>query len=112
MFSRNYTAKQLNRGEGMTFHPVTGEQLLHLTFHSHGKMWSRLRRILPTGGWQEIEYRCELITHIAGTKKAYFPGDEYPTHWQFDPFTGARLNGFHSTLPNLDYLPQRGEHDG
>lgn len=103
-FIRSYTARELNSAEGMRFHPVSGEELAHLLFHSHGKIWSRLGRILPTGGWQEIECRREYIPHITGTKKAYLPGDDYPPHWEFDPFTGDRMNGFYSTLPNLDYF--------
>lgn len=110
-FVRAYTARQLNRGEGMTFHPISGERLSCLKFCTHGQWWRRSIP-LPQMGWQEIQYRREYLPCINGGKKNYATGEAYPSHWKFDPFTGEHLR-FGSgeqtmtiqdhVLPNLDY---------
>lgn len=116
-FARSYTAKQLNRGEGMTFHPISGERLSNLEFSMHGQRWSRCIPLLSTG-WGEREYRYEHLRCIAGGKKCFEEGEAYPSHWNFDPFTGKVLlqqksNGVqtireNSYISNLDwgYVPE------
>src|SRR3989338_1021075 len=109
-FTRVYTAKQLNRAEGMTFHPLSGELLSTLEFSDSGCVWCRSIFVLRTG-WENQEPPREYLKCITGGKKLYAVGDPYPRHWRFDPFTGERLRFGsgeqamvqHSSLPNLDY---------
>lgn len=110
-FVRAYTARQLNRAEGMTFHPLSGERLSTLEFADSGSVWCRFIFTLRTG-WETSEPRREYYKCITGGKKLYAIGDLYPSHWRFDPFTGERLRFeskdtsrevLCSSVPNLDY---------
>lgn len=103
IFARAYTAKELNRGEGMTFHPVSGERLSTLQYCTHGRWWAKSIP-LPQMGWDAIQYRHEYLPCINGGRKRYAVGEAYPSHWKFDPFTGVRLNALYSNIPNLDYV--------
>ena len=89
-FTRAYTANQLNHGEGMTFHPISGELLSTLEFADKGCVWCRYIFVLRTG-WETPEPPREYLKCITGGKKLYAVGDRYPQHWRFDPFTGGRL---------------------
>jgi hypothetical protein len=84
---RAYTARQLNRGEGMVFHPLSGEPLSELQYCTWGSCWRKNNR-LPQMGWQEIQYQSERLPCINGSKKHYVVGEVYPSHWKFDPWTG------------------------
>ena len=85
VFKRVYTAKQLNRGEEMIYHPVTGERLKHLTFLHDGVFAIVI----------EPPYAAPLVLRrlrqIGERQKLYAYGSPYPRHWQFDPWTGERL---------------------
>lgn len=83
---RVYTAKQLNRGEGMTFHPVTGERLTRLTFlHAQGVFAVVIE---PPYANPLVLKRCR---QIGERQKLYAYGSPYPRHWRFDPWTGKGL---------------------
>lgn len=92
MFRRAYTARQLNHGEGMIFHPFTGERLDTLEFTYHGKQFlRRVPGLVVAWGVEDdiLHYRpC-----IGGCgRKNYREGDSYPHRWIFDPFTGEKLS--------------------
>lgn len=90
-FQREYTAKQLNRGEAMTFHPISGFKLADLEFDVFGKRFYRSTPHPMRGSWGDWPDLCEYFLAITGGKKRYEVGEHYPSHWKFDPFTGQRL---------------------
>ena len=81
---RSYTALELDLGEGMAFHPVTGEQL------------PGDRRLLHFN-----PKTCQLYVFVSGESNNDYPrigdgtdhrsGEAYLLHWNFDPLTGQRL---------------------
>lgn len=85
VLTRVYTAKQLNRGEGMIYHPVTGDPLEDLTYLRDGLFAVVI----------EPPYAAPLILRrlrqISERQKLYPYGSPYPSHWRFDPWTGERL---------------------
>ncbi len=85
VFTRVYTAKQLNRGEGMIYHPITGDRLRHLTYLRDGVFAVVI----------EPPYAAPLVLQrlrqIGERQKLYPYGSSYPIHWRFDPWTGERL---------------------
>ena len=86
VLKRIYTAKQMNRGEGMTFHPTTGERLARLSFsRSRGTFVRVLNR--PMFGEPLVAFRRQ----IGERTKLYAYGTPYPSHWKYDPWTGEAL---------------------
>ena len=72
---RGYSAEELDRGEGMTYHPDYGLPLSlfeyddeHHQFRGHSDLLDRIG--------------CSLFCS---------KGDPYPQHWNFDPFSGALI---------------------
>lgn len=99
-FDRDYTVAQLHRGDGMLFHPYTGDRLETLIFAKKGKRFHR-RIVGPVTGWCFYE---DVTTFIplerigrCGCKCA---GDVYPLDWLFDPFTGEFLSLVQKGLSN------------
>ena len=83
---REYSVEALKRGEGMTFHPMTGNVLALL-------VWSENLQEYFHPAWYEIfPWWCGLQGKIA-LDIALPAGSPYPAHWKFDPFTGERLQG-------------------
>jgi len=82
---RVYTARQLNRGEGMTYHPMTGELLVRLTFFRSRGAFARVHAF----AWANpiVLFRRQ----ISERQKLYAYGSPYPSHWRFDPWTGKGL---------------------
>lgn len=91
-FVRHYTAKQLNRGEGMTYHPASGKQLSDLAYVKSKERFCHYIEL--TRLWFDLDDRYECIwqERIGTGRKEHFPGDPFPKHWQFDPWTGKKLN--------------------
>lgn len=87
IFKRVYTAKQLNRGEGMVFHPLTGERLSRLMYYRSRGTFARVIFIWDDSAPALVRYRRQ----IGERRKLYAYGDPYPSHWQYDPWTGERL---------------------
>jgi hypothetical protein len=86
ILKRVYTAKQMIRGEGMTFHPVTGERLKRLTFVPADGVFARV--FFPAYADPIVLRRRRQI----GERQKLYPyGSPYPSHWRFDPWTGERL---------------------
>ena len=75
----------MNRGEGMIYHPVTGERLARLVyFRSRGAYACVL-----SFWWGDhiVGYRRQ----ISERQRHYAYGSSYPSHWRFDPWTGEQL---------------------
>lgn len=91
-FVRHYTAKQLNRGEGMTYHPASGKQLSDLVYVKSKERFCHCIEL--TRLWFDFDDRYERIwqERIGTGRKEYFSGDPFPKHWRFDPWTGEKLN--------------------
>lgn len=92
VFQRSYTAKQLNRGEGMMFHPISGEALANLGFGRYGKQFYRRIPGAVYGWWTEDDTYMHLPCIGGYGRKDYQTGDRYPIQWLFDPFTGGHLS--------------------
>ncbi len=92
VFQRAYTARQLNRGEGMTFHPMSGELLQSLSFSTRGKKFFRRFPGTVFLFWEDDD-ELQFLPSIGGYgRKKYQSGDRYPRQWVFDPFTGLLLS--------------------
>lgn len=85
VLKRVYTAKQLNRGVGMVYHPVTGERLRRLTYHRSRGAFARVYEF-PLAD-SIVEFRRQ----ISERQKYYAYGSCYPRHWRFDPWTGEKV---------------------
>ena len=85
---RNYTLHELDQGQGMAFHPVTGKGLEYYRNFPHG--------------FDEEEHCFSFRTGWGGYGTLHLPrigdgkprkeGDPYLDHWTFDPFTGESLS--------------------
>jgi hypothetical protein len=83
-FDRSWAVFQLDRGDGMKVHPVTGESLKSLSFNGY-LFYIAIHR----GGWDydcEHRYR-ERISEGRDVQK----GEGFPSHWRYDPYTGQPL---------------------
>ena len=81
---RDYSAAELDEGEGMTFHPVTG-----IPFAGSGYWYSdEYREYYIRSGWAGLG---NLPQGRIGDGQLRSAGDPYPPHWLFDPFTGKKL---------------------
>lgn len=82
---RDYTAEEMDRGEGMQFHPTVGEpntELSSLDYDEGQRCY--VERLGPES----------KFTHSAiGDGQAHRKGDPYPHHWAFDPWLGDHLGG-------------------
>lgn len=91
---RDYTSEELERGEGMVFHPLTGNALSIL-------IWSENLHEFFHPAWYEIfPWWCGLQGKI-GAGRALRAGDPYPDHWKFDPYSGEKLIAWHSSTKLL-----------
>lgn len=77
---RDYSVEEMNRGEGMRFHPVEGSLLRDLFFS-----WASQCFYIFVGGFS-------LDFPVIGDGQRHAHGDPYLGHWQYDPFTGRSLN--------------------
>ncbi len=82
-FPRDYSAAELDEGVEMTYHPVTRCLLADLQF-------DRSRGVYYYDGGSAWWYYKRDLPRI-GDGHSRFAGDNYPTHWRFDPFTGDML---------------------
>lgn len=81
-----YTELDLDRGVGMTFHPVSGIPLNRLRYNS------RSRRFYSTfhyGGWS-LESDITVFDRISNGS-CWKMGDQFPEHWRFHPLSGKKL---------------------
>ena len=98
-FDRNYTAEELDRGEGMKFHPCAydqGDRYVLVPFelgmvefrdgsdHNH----CIVEYDLEHRKFRTKKEFLEQISDRADVKR----GDPYPEHWMTDPFTGEWLS--------------------
>lgn len=83
---RSYTSEEMNRGDGMEYHPENGMRLSKLIYDERYQCY--LIRTYLGFGFIHIGYRklCRI-----GDDANRKPGFLYLSHWQFDPFTGAKL---------------------
>lgn len=110
-FDRDYTVEELDRGDGMRYHPVYFDDP---TYMDHATYMSTGYRILlrgvprhPIHDFYEIEayeycpaFR-QFVLLVDGCiaqacprisqKRDVSKGDPYPDHWNYDPFSGADL---------------------
>lgn len=86
MFTRPYTSEQLARGEGMIYHPVTGEELRSLQYVDWKHAFCRL---ISAGAW-DWDPDIEPVESISNGR-AYAYGDQFPAHWNFHLQTGEEL---------------------
>lgn len=77
---RDYSAEEMDRGEGMEFHPDDGTVLGALSFSSEVGCFFCL------GYWS-----ADYLERISDGK-SHRMGAPYPQHWRFDPFTGESLD--------------------
>lgn len=92
VFKRVFTAKQLNRGEGMTFHPVTGERLSRLVYYKSRGAFALVMEL-----WLCSPFIIGFRRQIGERQKLYAYGDPYPSHWEFDPWTRESLRKVHTS---------------
>lgn len=87
-FTTPFTARQLNRGDGMQFHPVSGRALSALKYNrSRACFFTETEK--PAVLWLcDEEWECSWEERIGTGKKEHKPGDAYPSHWKFNPWTG------------------------
>lgn len=89
MFPRHYTQKQLNRGEGMLFHPVSGMFLAGLEYRKNDRrflLWSSV----PYPWWTE-DVVLATYDQLRDHRNEYLEGDPFPKHWKINPWTGQKL---------------------
>jgi hypothetical protein len=91
VFVRAYTAKQLNRGEGLSFHPMTGEALNSLVFQTYGQQFALYVSGLPAAWGDECDVVLRRPCIGDCGRKAYKAGDSFPRRWRFDPFSGTPI---------------------
>lgn len=86
---RDYTAVQMDRGEGMKYHPhdcrILKEKEGSLEF-----IKSEAAYCFQPGIYKWMAHERWLLPRI-GNGKPHRAGDPYPAHWRFCPFTGERL---------------------
>ena len=78
-FRQSYLWYELNRGRDMRFHPENGRSFGSFHFDRSLGQWFEL------GYWDSDYFPC------ISEGKNIVPGDPYPSHWRFDPWTGERL---------------------
>lgn len=78
---RDYSAQQLERGRGMTCHPVCGMPLVECVYDPQRQ---RFFRVSVLDG-------CRYALDRIGDGRDHDEGDRYPRHWNYDPYTGERL---------------------
>ncbi len=74
---RDYTAEQVDRGEGMIFHPHSGRPIREYVYD----VWRN-----------QYHYIGAYLSRI-GRGACLRAGDPYPDHWVYDPLTGEALVG-------------------
>ena len=101
MFSRKYTAEDLDRGCGMIWHPLTKHsmaEVLEMRFDEDRQEYYFLRCMgFADGyiGFEPVPMR-EYLGKI-GDGKSHARGSPYPKHWKFDPFTCQELSRLQSS---------------
>ncbi len=93
-FHRPHDAEELNRGEGMDVHPVSGEPLRFMIFDAREKHFIHLT---SRGAWNDSPDETPLPP-IVPADTSYGPGDPFPSHWEFDPYTGKPLSAKEAVL--------------
>ena len=79
---RSYTVLEMDKGEGMKFHPVSSHLIASCLFHEATRQYCFQRSCYVGGGFQDLPR--------IGDGKEYAQGDPYPSHWLFDPDTGEK----------------------
>lgn len=84
----DYSAKELDMGLRMQWHPIEHLRLVDDLGH---RLWDAFGFCHGTGTliWSIGEKQVELPRIGDGHPRQ--AGDPYPEHWVFDPFTGERL---------------------
>ncbi len=91
MFERLYTRDQLNRGEGMRFHPVCGLLLKDLHYNSALQCFCSPVSF-QAGGWSlDSERVTPRYACIGDERELYKRNDVYPQHWVYDPWSGREV---------------------
>lgn len=87
---RDYTAEEMDRGEGMNFHPVCRLAFEELEYDEEsGRFFRRMGLFGPFNlalygpGVEEVI----IIYSRIGDGKDHAKGDPYPRHWVTDPWT-------------------------
>ena len=88
----DHTPEQMDRGEWMLFHPVTGAA-------ARGGSFTTPLPSQPTAMfdadtecyWYWGCYGLSVTEARIGDGRSRRRGDPYPGHWLFDPYTGKRL---------------------
>lgn len=101
VFDRDYTVDQLDRAEGMHFHPCDNMGGLDMTDREHTHYDEESHTFYQIGGgWGTLTFTRPRISDGTTKKK----GDPYPAHWTFDPFTGELLQRHFSRAFTADDL--------
>lgn len=98
LLKRSYTSEEMDRGDGMKFHPVRGAELRTLHFISHrsryfGIIFSEERWFYPGLSLEGAEEMIGVVFILGriGDEKPHQAGEGYLPHWVFDPWTGEHL---------------------
>lgn len=86
----NFTVDEMDRGDGMKFHPCTGDRLIQ------GRV-SRGSELDRMGSFENGSYTIyggygmyRSLPRISD-EKDHKAGEPYLGHWSYDPFTGEEL---------------------
>ncbi len=93
---RDYTPEEMDRGEGMSFHPCEGYPRIGDAFKPPD--YAKEVRFDPGthvfvmyGG-----YNMSRPLRRIGDGNSYSAGMPYPRHWSFDPYEGFDLNDYYN----------------
>ena len=88
-FLRGYKRTELDRADGMNFHPTCGLSISDLGYDEERHQFFIAVR---GSGWTfSDDINAEHYPRISDERGMYMPDDEYPEHWKFDPWTGKEL---------------------
>ncbi len=91
MFKRLYTRDQLNRGEGMRFHPVCGLFLEDLRYDPTSQCFCSPVSF-QAGGWSlDSERVTPSYGPIGDDREVYESNESFPRHWIYDPWSGREV---------------------
>lgn len=94
---RDYTAEEMDRGEGMEFHPLCGIELRNLTYDPESRKFSYAIR--PLGLRRQ---RALMVCGRISGGHCWSVGEPFPSLWVFDPYTGEKI-GMRESLWDAKY---------
>ena len=92
---RGYIVAELDRGEGMKFHPCCGIPFVENDVPSF--WYDQYEHVYWYTPIVDVSWFCDYIygdridLPRISDRKPHAQGDVYPAHWTFDPYTGTPL---------------------